>query len=514
MASNVPAELPSGKNASFQERGAVPQNATALHADRIARNTSYLTVAFIGQKVLSLVYFVFVSRSVGVENLGMYITALNLTTLFGIFIDLSFNQVLIRETAKHPEAAERYLNATLALKLLTALGAYALVMVVVNAFHYPDVTRSLVTFSGLVMIFDSFTLSFYAILRGVQRLKYEAVGTILTKVIVMSVGIVGLRLGAGIHFVVVALLVGSVFNFLYSFLMVGHHVGVVAKPRWDSSALRFLGGIAVPFALAAILNAVYINVDQLLLSHPLLTGSRGASYVGWYGTAYKLTFSLQFFPAAVAAAIFPAMSAYYLTRRDLLAKTFRRAMFYLAVLAVPMSVGIFILAESLVVRLYTGAFQASVVPLKILVSSLLFVFLNYPVGYLLNATDRQARNTLHLGVVVAVNIVLNVLLIPKYTFVGTAIASLASSALYLTLNVLVARRIVPGEMRALIVTLAKTTLAAGVMGGALFFLQRWFGLLPLLAVGGAIYFLALFLVRGIRVSDGTKIYHALLRKLT
>lgn len=513
MASNVPAEPPSGKNASTPEEKAL-QNGVVLHSDRIARNTSYLTIAFVGQKVLSLVYFVFISRSVGVENLGMYITALNLTTLFGIFIDLSFNQVLIRETAKHPEAAERYLNATLAFKLLTALGAYALVMVVVNAFSYPDLTRSLVTFSGLVMIFDSFTLSFYAILRGVQRLKFEAIGTILTKIIVMSVGIVGLRLGAGIHFVMIALLVGSVFSFLYSLLMVRRHVGVLAKPRWDSSALRFLGGIAVPFALAAILNAVYANIDQLLLSHPLLTGTRGASYVGWYGTAYKLTFSLQFFPAAVAAAIFPAMSAYYLTSRELLAKTFRRSMFYLTVLAVPISVGIFILAKPLVLQLYTSAFQASVMPLKILVSSLLFVFLNYPVGYLLNATDRQARNTLHLSVVVAVNVVLNVLLIPKYTFIGTAVASLVSSILYLGLNVSVARNIVPGEMKTLTVTLMKAILAAGVMGGVILLLQQWLGLLFLVVAGSLVYFTVLFLVRGIQVSDGMKIYHALLRKLT
>ncbi len=510
MDSNAPAEPRSGRSDNEESRPPL----SLLHPDRIAKNTSYLTIALIIQKVLSLGYFVYLSRTIGPANSGQYLTALAITTVFGIFIDIGLSQVLIRETAKQQEKAGEYLSATIALKLLTACIAYAAALVYVRIFDYTSLTRSLVTLTGLIMILDSFTLTFYAIFRGHQRLQYEAIGTVLNKILVIAVGVFGLSRGLGVRFVVLAILAGSIFNFFFSFAFLIKKLGFRPLPRWNSSTLRFLGKIAIPFAIAGVFVTVYGYLDQLLLSNPLLVGERGPSFVGWYGTAYKLAFALQFVPAAVAAAIFPAMSAYFVSSKELLAKTFNRAMFYLLIISVPLAVGIFVLADTIILKAYKKAFEASIIPLQILIVSIVFVFLNYPVGYLLNATDRQTRNTVHIGIVMVLNLVLNLLLIPRYTFIGAAVASTISSVVLLSLGLYVARKIVQLDIRLLLSTAWKTLVCSLTMAALIHYLDDRLNIFVLIALAATWYFGSLFLLRGYKASDGMKIYHSVVRKIS
>ncbi|MBI3956657.1 MAG: flippase [Candidatus Kerfeldbacteria bacterium] len=514
MASNELAAPHSGKNDKIDQPPANGQ--TILHPDRIAKNTSYLTLALIAQKVLSLGYFIAISRAVGPENIGSYLSALAITTVLGFFIDLNFSQALIRETAKRPEKTNDYLNAALAIKLMLAIGAYAVAQVYVRVFHLPDFVQSLVVLTGLVMVLDSITLSLYSVFRGHQLLKFEAVGTIINKLIVISVGLVGvLALGLGVHLLVVAILIGSIFNVFYASVFVVRRFSW--RPRFAGIAadLRYLGRVVLPwFALAGVFVTIYGYIDQVLLSNPLLAGDRGTSYVSWYGTAFKLTFSFQFLPAAVIAAVFPAMSAYFISDRQKLTKTFERAMKYLCILAVPLALGIFTLADKIIIAAYTRAYQASIVPLQILIVSLLFVFLNYPVGYLLNAADRQRRNSIHIGIAMVLNIGLNLLLIPQFTFIGAAVASTASSAVLFLLGIVVARQIVPFRVWSLLMTLFKTIIAAGTMAVALWLLKDRFSVLPLIGSAVIWYFGILFLLRGFSMSDGMSIYRAVMRKVS
>lgn len=66
----------------------------------IAKNTSYLTLALVIQKVISFLYFVILARNLDPEFLGKYYFAISFTTIFAIFIDFGLVNYLTRETAK------------------------------------------------------------------------------------------------------------------------------------------------------------------------------------------------------------------------------------------------------------------------------------------------------------------------------------------------------------------------------------------------------------------------------
>lgn len=505
MDSNVPAEPHNGKSA--RNGLALPTNAqTAGKSDHVAHNAFYLTIALLIQKALALGYFVYASRAVGSNNIGIYLAAMTVTSVFGYFIDFAFSQVLIREVAKDPSRTNRYLNATLALKFLLGLVMYAAAQIYVLAFHYPSVTRELVTLTGLIMVLDSFTLTFYAIFRAHQRLLYEAIGTVINKILVIIVGVTAIHLGYGVRWLIMAVLIGSAFNILFSLVLVFAKIHWRPRLTWDGHTLKLLATIAVPFAIGGIFITILANQDQILLYNPLLVGARGASYVAWYGTAYKFAFAFQFIPAAVVAAIFPAMSAYFVSNKPMLAKTFERGMTYLLVIGMPLAFGVFSLAEKLIVRIYKHAFFASITPLRLLIFSLLFIFLNYPVGYLLNAANRQTRNTIHVGIVVVVNLIVNIVLIPRFTFIGASISSLLSSALLLGLGLYVTRSIIEYNARALVMVTFKTLLAASSMGVGLYLLQDHFSIVVLGMFGAMWYFVFLFVLGVFKIGDGVQLY--------
>lgn len=402
----------------------------------LARNTSYFTLALVAQKVISFLYFTFLARYFGPEAIGKYVFALSLTTLFSVLLDLGFASVLTREVARDPKRAEHDLGVVLGFKTLALWVVVALVILTVNLLGYPTLTRQLVYIACGVMLLDSIVLSAYSTLRGFHTLTWESLGSILFQVVVALAGLTVAQVTRDLRAFMFALLFGAGVHAVYALWQVGYRYQLKLRPRFENEALRKLLRLAWPFALAAILTRAYGYVDTILLS--LLAGDRA---VGLYSVAYKVTFALQFIPVAFSASLFPGFSTYFATARDKLAETFTRGVVYLASIAAPVAGGIIVLAPS-IVRVVYPQFIEAILPLQILIFSLIFLFLTFPVGALLPACDRQARNTLNIGLAALTNLGLNLWLIPRYGPVGAAVASLVSTLVLLGLGWVVVRQLV------------------------------------------------------------------------
>jgi len=411
---------------------------------------------------------------------------------------------LIRETAKKREVAGKYLGNVLGAKAVLGVVAYLAVVLVINVMGYPEVTKTMVYLSGIVMLLDSFNVTFYAVFRGLHNLKYESIGVVAGEAVIIAFGTVSLLLGAPLYFLILALMSGSIFNFCFSSILLWKKTDIRPRLALDKSVLLVLFKIAYPFALAGIFVKVYSYLDSVLLSKMV-----GDTAVGFWSVAYKLTYAFQFIPMAFAAAAFPAMSAYFVSDKTMLRKTFERLFFYLAILAVPISFGIFSLAEPLVLKLYGASYAASILPLQVAIFAVIFIFLNYPVSSLLNATDRQMANTIILGVSMLINVVLNVILIPRLSFLGAAISVVISHSFLFILGLIFVGRVVAYNKKFIFSVLLKIVLSAGVMSAAIIYLRPYVYWIFLVPVGAVVYFGLLFLLRGMEWRDIRNIFKAL-----
>ncbi|MCX6779732.1 MAG: polysaccharide biosynthesis C-terminal domain-containing protein, partial [Candidatus Magasanikbacteria bacterium] len=177
-----------------------------------------------------------------------------------------------------------------------------------------------------------------------------------------------------------------------------------------------------PFALAGIISRLYAYSDSLLMSKML-----SATELGYWSVPYKITFAFQFIPAALSASIYPVMSGLFMTDKDKIGDLFLKSWRYLFAIVFPLTLGLMALASPVIIKLYKAQFAPAIPVLQILLVSLIFGFLGFVTGATLNATNRQRVQTGLLAVVLIVNIILNLILLPKLGIIGAAWAALASN---------------------------------------------------------------------------------------
>jgi O-antigen/teichoic acid export membrane protein len=461
----------------------------------IAKNTSYLTLALVLQKVISFFYFTLLARFLGPTDLGKYYFAISFTTIFAIIIDLGLANVLIREVAKNQARAGRLVGSILSIKLPLALVAVLAAIFLINWSGADALVKTLVYISCFSMVLDSFTTTFFAAVRGFHNLRYESISAIIFQLIVLIFGYGALLLGGGLIFAMGALVLASLYNFIYSWVIAVFKIKIPIRLVYDKELIKRIIFLSWPFAAYAVFQRIYTYLDSVLLA--FLAGNE---QVGLYQVAFKIIFALQFLPLAFTASLYPAMSAYWQNNKEQLATTFKRAINYLTIISWPIIVGTFLLADKIVL-LFKEGYGGAVVPLKITIISLFFIFINFPIGSLLNACDKQKKNTFNMIKTAIFSIILNIILIPRWQAVGASIAVLASNGLMFALGIAVIPTIMKYNWRQNLIVLLKVFLASVLMGSFIILIKSWLSILIIIPLSAVFYFIFLYVLKGFNQMD-------------
>lgn len=470
--------------------------------NNIARNTSYFTIALIAQKVISFLYFTILARNLNPEELGHYYFAISLTTIFAIFIDLGLANVLIRETAKNKEKAGDYLASVLLLKLPLALFSISGVVLYVNLLHYPLLIKQLVYIALIPMTLDSFTLSFYALIRGFHNLKYESFGSIIFQTIVFVFGISALKSGLGLKYILSALALASIFNFFYSFYFLSFKIKARINFKLNKSLIRKIVLIALPFALYAVFQRMYMYLDTVLLSK-----LAGDHFVGLYQISFKIIFSLQFLPMAFVASLYPAFADYWKNNRLQLKISFERSINYLVFISLPIAFGIIVLADKILL-IFKPEYIEALGSLRIIMLAMPFIFINFPIGALLNACDRQKMNTRNMALVLGSSIILNLILIPKINVLGAVISVVLTNFFMFILGVSLIPQIVKLNIKKILIPVFKSFISVLVMSLSVYFLKNRLNIILNIFSGALIYLSFMIIFRAIKKEDMLSLFKA------
>ncbi len=416
----------------------------AVTGTTIAKNATFYAAALTLQKALSFVYFTILARSLGVDLTGKYFFALSFAGIVMGIVDIGLTPALTREVAKDTSRAASFLFHTLSIKVCIAIIMASAGIAVSTLFHDP-VQQGLLVIAMVIAFLDSIALSIFATIRAHQNLLYESVSAVLFQAIVISTGTVALFFHADVRIVICALLVGSTVNLGFGALMLYGKLKVPTVVQYEAKMFQRLAILAAPFAIAAICIKANAYTDTVLVKLFLTDHA-----VGLYSVAYKVTFAFQFIPMAFVAALYPAFAYFWQHDRVRLAGAFTGAYKYLLMFSVPIVAGIAALADKIIPFVYTPAYLESVAPLIILMLSLPLLFINFPIGSLLNAVGRQNRQTTHLAIGVVVTIFFNLSLIPILGITGAALASTLSTVMVFILGIYVAHTIIRFDIKALL----------------------------------------------------------------
>jgi O-antigen/teichoic acid export membrane protein len=385
----------------------------------LLKNTFLLTIASIGQKMIAFLYFAFIARQVGDESLlGAYFLALVLTTTVGVFDDAGLTPVVIRDTAKDSSGVVKLLKNVLAWKMCLVPFTMLAACFLAPAFHFSAQATSLVYVAIFVMAADTFSVTFYGVLRGLHTVKYEALGVLLGQLFTATIGVISLMSGVfDLRLLIVALLVGSAWNAIFSAVQVGRKLGFGALVPSLSMGLRPLR-LGSMFFLAAVFVKIYSYIDSFTIKMVL-----GEAAVGVYSIAYKFAYAFQFLPLAFVGALYPAMSS-QLHDKHKLKQTLLQAEWYLALLAAPIVFGLAALAPEVIELVYGERYVVAAPALRALLVGLWFIFMDFPMGSLLNASGMQHKKTFTMGIAMVMNFVANLVFVRMFGITGAGYAAI------------------------------------------------------------------------------------------
>lgn len=393
---------------------------------RIAKNSTFIFLGDAIRHILQLILVVYLVRYLGAVTFGKYAFALAFTSLFMILSDVGLSTLSIREIARDTSKAGEYLTNISITKFILSLITIGLIVVTINLMHYPLDTTLAVYIAGGIMVFTSFTGSFRSVFRAFERMEYEAITKIVEQILIFGVVLPVLFLGYGLIEVVFVMLIAQAFIFLFTLVIL---IKKFTRPKltFDFSLSRALIKEALPFGLAWVFAIIYFQTDTVMLSI-----MKGDAVVGWYNAAYRLVMGTLFIPAAFVGALYPVLSRYFTSSKDSLMVIYEKSFKLLLMQAVPLGIGTTLLADRIITFLYGGDFANSITALQILiwVASVLFIY--SIVGYVLASINKQLVDTCITGISALLNVGLNLLLIPTYSYVGAGIASIVSQVFVFT----------------------------------------------------------------------------------
>jgi O-antigen/teichoic acid export membrane protein len=344
-----------------------------------------------------------------------------------------------------------------------------------------------------------------SIMTGYERLDVLSVLAVAAQLIYIGAGIIALLLGNSYIWLVVASLV----NFPVMILIL-----VWLIPRYNMKPPDFklnphswwrLIRAGFPFGVNQISLTVAYRFDTLLLNSYV-----AAQVIGWYNSAYNLSRALTTFTAAFSFALMPTLSREYTTNPETVRRWYYRSLRLLLFIGLPTSIGGMILADKLIPFLYGDEFQAASLAFAILIWDTLLLMYTSLGGNIAQVIEKEAVAARIFGVEAAVNVALNIILIPQYGMIAAAVVTVATELI----GALLFYRLFHKEFGAGFDLLHSFRLiACAVIMGIMIYILHDFSMLLVIPLGGIIYVTAVFLTQAL-TSEERALLAGLLRRVT
>ena len=413
------------------------------------------------------------ARRLGPAGFGIVGFAAALCGYLALAVHAGLQEVGVREVARAPERAGELYSSVATVRLMLAGAAFLLLACVAWFLPKPVEVRWVVLLSGLS--FFSLAVDPGWVLRGLERTTAVAVGLVLAQVIYGALVFLFVHQPTDVAWVPVLQFGGELAAAAGLVRAVGRRV----RPGGGcADGIRVLKH-AAPLGLARAFRTIVVTFDVVLLG--FLATSRE---VGLYSAAYRLTFLLMSVVASISAAYMPS----YARVVDEGARPTRRLMEASlatgALIGAPLIIGVIVTAPALIELLFGAAYVEAATALRLLTLSVGLIFVYWIAGNLLIVVHRIGTYAKMQAVAAAVNIGLNLVLIPRFGISGAALATLASELTVVCAAFVVMRRLrLMPSMR----SLARPGGAAMAMGVGVWAAAPYVALPAQIAIGVALY---------------------------
>jgi O-antigen/teichoic acid export membrane protein len=420
---------------------------------RIARNGSLALLAAVIQTLMTIFVLGILARALEKSELGLYFTVLVVAVVLQLLFEAGIGSIITLRISQAPERWREIAAEATGILLLVLVGSIVLPLLAGFGWSWwsdeslPMVLGVAAAATCAGMQIQQFS---FGLFRGLERFEFECLSKIVQSATLLllvwflvagenpalqtAVGCLAASYLAGATFCLVAIAMK------FPFGRVAFGAGILKN--WFSES--------VPLGMGIMLRRMTLQIDHLLLAilQPL-------AILGLYNVALRPLGPLNLLPQALAAASFPFMARSAVENANAHKTAFTNSIRILAIVAIPVTVAMWLLAEPIVLLLAGQDYAEAAAPLRVLATILLFSFPTALFRFALTAVNKQALYTKLVLATLLFQIVLEAVLISVIGIMGACYGFLVGEALFFAMGIVACKRLGilgawwPGVVRAI-----------------------------------------------------------------
>lgn len=457
----------------------------------VIKNTFWLSFGNIFSRLIRGLFLIFAARFLGVNEYGVFSYVLTFAGFFTVFSDIGLNAILTREIAKQKDEEEenQFFSTIFVLKIILLIITSLILIFIAPHFSKIEKAKTIIPLMALLTLIDGirdFSASYF---RGKEKMEFDALLITSSNLTITLTGFLVLTIKPEAKTLALIYTLSSA---------VGMFLGLYLLKNKFKKIFNFLNKNLIPFILKSAFPIALISVIGVLMTQIdviMLGFFKTEKEVGIYSAAQKIIILIYTLPTIIASVFFPLFSRLAQeNNKELIKNVLEKALHLSLIFGLPIILGGIILSDQIIKFIYGKEFLESSLPFKILILTILPIFLGSISGNIILAYNKQQKIAKNTFIGSILNVILNILLIPLLNILGASIATLISQTIYNYLNTKTVKKEITSY--SILKNAEKTILASLIMSFfALFFKYLNFHILINILFSSFIYFLSLYLLK-------------------
>lgn len=386
----------------------------------VKKNFIYNSILTLSQYIIGLITFPYVSRVLGVSNIGIVSFVDNTINYFVLFSTLGISVIGAREVAKHSDNKEKLnsvFSSLVSLFMIYTTIVLSVFIVAVLSIPKLNIYKELFFIGTAKLIFSVFLIEW--LYRGIENFRYITIRNVAIRLIYVCALflLVKNREDYKLYFILTTgvVVINAIINMAYSKKFVSlSFKNITLKPYIKQSV--YLGSYFILTSMYTTFNIMYLGFVS------------DTKQVGYYWAALTIYGIILGFFSAFTGVMMPRMSSLLaegnvIQFRQMINKSFNA----LFTICFPLIIGSIMLAPQIIKILSGDEFNGAIIPMQIIMSLVMVVGIAQILAVQVLMPMQKDKFILIASIIGAsIGILFNILLVRTYGSVGTAIVLLLS----------------------------------------------------------------------------------------
>lgn len=382
-----------------------------------------------------------VQNVVGAAEYGFYFSLFSFSIILNILLDFGITNFNNRTIARDHKNLASYLSNIVVLKFLLSIIYFIVSFTIAFIIGYDSVQMKLLVILVINQFIASFILYMRSNISGMQLFRTDSFLSVLDRVLMII--ICGVLLWGNImegkfriEWFVYAQTVAYLLTLIVSFMIVLSKA-TFFKPGFNFEMLIKIIKSSYPYALLSMFMIIYVRIDSVMLERML---DDGGVQAGIYAQSYRILDAASMVGYLFAGILLPMFSK-MIKQKQSVEELTHLSFLLLIIPAILVSLGSLFFRKEIISLLYDSHIPVSADIFGILMLAFIPVSAGYIFGSLLTANGNL--KTLNLIAIsgVILNVILNLILIPKFQALGSAKASLITQSITVVIQIIAVYRI-------------------------------------------------------------------------